>query len=817
MRYNLIVVNSIIALLLFAMFSASAQKRKCATMEVLENKLRETPGMQNRMNDINQFTEQMIQARKRRSNQVDSLQRADIITIPVVVHVIYQSTEQNISDAQVISQIEVLNKDFRRTNSDANNTWPQAADTGIEFCLATIDPDGNASDGINRKFFDRASWGSNDAMKFSSQGGVNAWPVDQYLNIWVCNIGGGILGYAQFPGDEASTDGVVISPQFFGTTGTASPPFNLGRTTTHEVGHWLNLRHIWGDGNCSRDDFISDTPTSDNPNYGCATGHVSCGTVDMVQNYMDYSDDACMNLFTEGQKDRMLALFEPGGFRAGLLNATACNTSQPPAASCTDGIQNQGEGGIDCGGPCPACPTACSNTEVVISITFDNYPEETSWAITNESGQTVAAGGTYANQPDGGNLIIKECLVDGCYDFIISDAYSDGICCNYGNGSYIVSTNGNSLAFGGSFDASETSNFCLGSVTATCNDGIQNQGETGVDCGGPCSACATCNDGLQNQGETGVDCGGPCNACTTCNDGIQNQGETDVDCGGPCNACATCDDGIQNQNETGIDCGGDCAPCIAACTGTEVNINIVFDNYPEETSWEITNTVGEAVASGGNYNNQPDGSSIALTQCLPKGCYNFIINDAYSDGICCGFGNGFYFVSANGSTLASGSSFTNTEVTNFCLEDATVGVLDCDNLINSEDFETGWGIWNDAGADSYRNNYSTYASSGTYTIRLRDNSNSSFTTTNSLDLAAYEKIIVEFTYYPVQLEDSEDFWLQISTDGGTTFKTVQTWVKPDDFQNDQKYTGNSVTIEEDFTSTTQLRFRVDASQENTKS
>jgi len=147
------------------------------------------------------------------------------------------------------------------------------------------------------------------------------------LNMWICNIGGGILGYAQFPGSgSAATDGVAMSPQYFGTIGSAQSPFDGGRTTTHEVGHWLNLRHIWGDGNCNADDFVSDTPTSDAANYGCATGHVSCNTTDMIQNYMDYSDDACMNLFTQGQTDRMRALFDAGGFRASLLNSGGCET-----------------------------------------------------------------------------------------------------------------------------------------------------------------------------------------------------------------------------------------------------------------------------------------------------------------------------------------------------------------------------------------------------------------------------------------------------------------------------------------------------------
>ena len=245
-----------------------------------------------------------------------------VVTIPVVFHVVYRTSTENISDAQIQSQLDILNEDFRRLNADADNTWPQAADTQIEFCLASFDPQGNPSTGILRVPTTVNGFGTNDAVKFSSQGGSDAWPRDEYLNFWVCNIGGGILGYAQFPGGSASTDGVVCGYQYTGNIGTATAPFNLGRTATHEVGHWLNLRHIWGDGACGASDFVDDTPDSDGPNYGCAIGNVACSTVDMVQNYMDYSDDACMNLFTQGQTDRMLALFQPGGFREPLLPRT---------------------------------------------------------------------------------------------------------------------------------------------------------------------------------------------------------------------------------------------------------------------------------------------------------------------------------------------------------------------------------------------------------------------------------------------------------------------------------------------------------------
>ena len=183
-----------------------------------------------------------------------------IITIPVVFHVVYASSAENISDAQIQSQLDVLNDDFRRLNADADNTWPQAADTEIEFCLASFDPQGNPSNGILRVPTTVSGFGTNDAVKSSSSGGSDAWPAGDYLNFWVCNIGGGILGYAQFPGGSDATDGVVCGYQYTGTIGTATSPFDLGRTATHEVGHWLNLRHIWGDGACGASDFVDDTP-----------------------------------------------------------------------------------------------------------------------------------------------------------------------------------------------------------------------------------------------------------------------------------------------------------------------------------------------------------------------------------------------------------------------------------------------------------------------------------------------------------------------------------------------------------------------------
>lgn len=266
-----------------------------------------------------------------------------LVTIPVVVHVVWNTSAENISDAQIQSQIDVMNADFRKLNADVNNTPSAfaglAADANIEFCLASVDPSGNATSGITRTQTSTTAFGTNDQVKSSSTGGVNAWPRDQYLNIWVCDISGGILGYAQFPGGSASTDGVVIDYQYFGTIGTATAPFNKGRTATHEVGHWLNLYHIWGDDGtgCSGSDQVSDTPNAGGPNYGCPSfPNITCSNGpngDMFMNYMDYTDDACMYMFSSGQATRMQALFANGGFRASLLTSPGCGAGTPTCST----------------------------------------------------------------------------------------------------------------------------------------------------------------------------------------------------------------------------------------------------------------------------------------------------------------------------------------------------------------------------------------------------------------------------------------------------------------------------------------------------
>ncbi|ESU28207.1 hypothetical protein FLJC2902T_15520 [Flavobacterium limnosediminis JC2902] len=280
----------------------STDKRGCASHEVLQEELKANPGLAITMNEIESFTEKAIREGRLVNGKIE---------IPVVVNVLYKTAAQNISLAQIQSQIDVLNKDFNATNSDFNQV-PDLfsgvkANVGISFVLQNV----------VRKSTTTTSWSTNNAMKKAPKGIAPTTPAT-VLNIWCCNMGGGILGYAQFPGGASSTDGVVIDDNAFGTTGTAAYPFNLGRTATHEVGHWMNLRHIWGDATCGNDQ-VGDTPLHNTANYGApAYPHYSTCTgtpVEMTMNYMDYTDDRAMYMFSDGQKSRMLAVFASGGPR----------------------------------------------------------------------------------------------------------------------------------------------------------------------------------------------------------------------------------------------------------------------------------------------------------------------------------------------------------------------------------------------------------------------------------------------------------------------------------------------------------------------
>jgi Pregnancy-associated plasma protein-A len=310
--------------------------RNCGSMTHLAEQIAEHPELKTVRERIETQTSEYARRASREGGTSSSVSERSVITIPVVVHVLYNSPRENISDAQVQSQIDALNRDFRKMNAEATRIPTEfqsiAADVNIEFCLAKRQPNGLPTTGIERLNTANTSWQANDDMKRSEQGGLSTWDATKYLNIWVCALNGGALGYATFPGAPLSSDGVVIDYKYFGTYNTRAP-FHLGRTATHEVGHWLNLFHIWGDGICG-DDHCDDTPTHQGANYGCPTYplvRTSCGgtNTEMTMNFMDYTNDACMYLFTNSQKARMLSLFAVGGARRGIVEANVCGYVAP--------------------------------------------------------------------------------------------------------------------------------------------------------------------------------------------------------------------------------------------------------------------------------------------------------------------------------------------------------------------------------------------------------------------------------------------------------------------------------------------------------
>lgn len=317
---------------------------RCATTEY-ESYLQEKHPKRMRNSQFESWIAPLIQNQaSMRTSQTNA-----IITIPVVVHVIYNGqavgTAPNISDIQVESQITVLNQDFRRMSGTPGfNTNADGADTEIQFVLAKQDPNGNPTNGIDRRSFCQDSW-SNSGIE-STLKPATIWDPTQYLNLWSVQLEDpDLLGYAQFPdgstlsgigssGGVANTDGVVVRYNSFGSGSgmdyILKSPYNKGRTMTHEIGHWLGLIHIWGEGsNCATNtDYCGDTPVAKDPNYGCPTGTDSCTSRfgdDMIENYMDYTNDSCMNIFTQNQKTRMNTVMTNSPRRSSLKTSTKGN------------------------------------------------------------------------------------------------------------------------------------------------------------------------------------------------------------------------------------------------------------------------------------------------------------------------------------------------------------------------------------------------------------------------------------------------------------------------------------------------------------
>lgn len=317
--------------------SGTAQT-SCASREYLDQELRNNPALavqlqqqEARMN--NQFLQERLS-----NTSGNSKEGLPVITIPVVVHVLYNKPDQNLSDAQILSQLDVLNREFRMQHADTTMIPPKfrnlAADCYLKFALAKVTPQGYATTGIVRKATKIYSFGLDDRIKFSSMGGDDAWDSKRYLNIWVGNLVSGVIGYSSPLGGPAEKDGLAISYFAFGTTGNIKAPYTKGRTAVHELGHWMGLRHIWGDQFCGNDG-IDDTPPQSNATRGCPSGMVvsTCGIPEignMYNNYMDLTNDDCTNMFTVGQRDKMRAAFLPGAPHHALLESDALTATPKP-------------------------------------------------------------------------------------------------------------------------------------------------------------------------------------------------------------------------------------------------------------------------------------------------------------------------------------------------------------------------------------------------------------------------------------------------------------------------------------------------------
>lgn len=337
----------IIFFLLFSSLISFAQEEHCG-FEGYEKQR----GHNHQQKGLNNFEEKIAEHIKQK-HLSKTAEESGIITIPVVIHIVHNTSSKNIggfnngniTEEQVWSQMDVLNEDFRRLNADTVNTPNEykgiAADIGIEFCLASTDPDGNVSNGITRTYDEQAEFSFANDIDDKRLKSLSYWPSDQYLNIWVTTISNSVIGWAQFPSDsdqdglggfqgDAETDGVVMDHNYFGnrvgTTAGTSDIYAYGRSLVHEVGHWLGLFHPWTS-SCSQqdNDYVDDTPRKLHSSSSCILENPSsCGSRDMYENYMDYSFDQCMNLFTIGQRERMHAVLEVSPRRKAIQSSPGC-------------------------------------------------------------------------------------------------------------------------------------------------------------------------------------------------------------------------------------------------------------------------------------------------------------------------------------------------------------------------------------------------------------------------------------------------------------------------------------------------------------
>lgn len=301
-----------ITFLLTLLSAEGITQMRCVQKEHTTQQVAINPVLSGQLSRIEQFTSSTVQQLS--TNRLE----AGVIQIPVVIHNLYHTLSEKVSDEQVAQQLETLNQCFRRQNADSVKTpavfKSLAADCEIEFKLATSDPKKRFTTGITRTYTPIKEWMMDDKVKFSAEMGVDAWDTKSYLNIWVCNMKQ-FAGYSSVLGDDEKIDGIVIGLAAFGEG---------EKTLVHEAGHWLGLKHLWGDDYCG-DDGVDDTPKQASYTVGCpSTIRITCGNGpvgDMYTNYMDFTNDACMNLFSKGQKERMRASFASGGVRNSFLSS----------------------------------------------------------------------------------------------------------------------------------------------------------------------------------------------------------------------------------------------------------------------------------------------------------------------------------------------------------------------------------------------------------------------------------------------------------------------------------------------------------------
>ena len=354
---------------------SSYSQRTCATNEQMMEQFANDPSIKENVDHARTQARNWLEENASSNNKSGKA----IITIPIVVHVVYNNESENISDAQILSQIDILNEDYRMINADTSSIPNYfkgiAADCEIEFCLAKIDPQGNPTSGITRTETSVTSFASTDP-KSNATGGKDPWPKDDYLNFWVCDLGSGLLGFATFPGGSPGKDGVVCTYTSVGRPpdNPFSAPFNLGRTATHEIGHWLGLSHTFENGckgtsqsNCkTQGDRICDTPPTSSANYGCPSSTKNSCTEtpldknDMHQNYMDYVNDACMYLFTNDQKDAMLSVLNTS--RLSLQSSEVCALLKDIDAGITQQVPMD---------------TICGTDAFIPAVTLNNYGNDT--------------------------------------------------------------------------------------------------------------------------------------------------------------------------------------------------------------------------------------------------------------------------------------------------------------------------------------------------------------------------------------------------------------------------------------------------------